>query len=40
MDDFLPVMLFSANNFIRALDLGMPQVSLCILPMTLMLSAL
>ena len=39
MDDFLPIMFFNVENFTRALDLGMPQVSLCLLPITLMLSA-
>ena len=39
MDDFLPIMFFNVDNFTRGLDLGMPQVSLCVLPMTLMLSA-
>ena len=28
MDDFLPIMLFNVDNFVLALDLGMPQVSL------------
>ena len=30
MDDFLPIMFFNVDNFIRALDMGMPQTSLCV----------
>ena len=39
MDDFLPIMLLNVDNFIRALDMGMPHVSLRFLPVTVMLSA-
>lgn len=39
MDDFLPLMMFNADNVLRASELGMHNVVLALLPMTLALSA-
>ena len=39
MDDFLPIMMFNVENVLRALDQGKPNVSICLLPTALMLSA-
>ena len=39
MDDFLPLMMFTGENIFHALDIGKPSVSLCLLPVTLLISA-
>ena len=39
MDDFLPLMMFNVDNVIRASELGMHNVALTLLPVTLALTA-
>ena len=39
MDDFLPLMMFTGENIFHALDIGKPSVFLCLLPVTLLISA-